>query len=61
MSTGNFNAVMSHNIKTFQKNPGISVPLLLVYQIQEIQETNRKNCHQKLHTTVTESEGRISF
>lgn len=58
MSTGNLHAVMAQNLKTSHKNPGIHVPLLFVYQIQE---TNRKNCHQKLNTSVTDSEGRIYF
>lgn len=58
MCTGNLSAVMPPTTKKSHKNPGIYIPLLFVYQIQE---TNRKNCHQKLHTAVTDSERRISF
>lgn len=58
MSAGNLQAVVPQNLKNSHKSPGIHVPLLLVYQIQK---TNRKNCHQKLHTAVTDSERRIYF
>lgn len=58
MSTGNLQAVVPQNLKKSHKSPGIHVPLSLVYQIQE---TNRKNCHQKIQTAVTDSERRIYF